>query len=105
MSRARKNPSAAYTRFKQSMLLDYDAWRDGRSYAIDALADITDEERTLLTQELCARGALDWRDVEALRALATPVALLRLAHLEGGQGEGGEAPRGGAGAPHRGGLH
>ena len=73
-----KHPSPAYTRFKQSMMIDYNAWREGTPYDIAALASITDEERTLLTDELWEKPDLDWRDVEALRALATPKAIARI---------------------------
>jgi hypothetical protein len=70
--------TAAYTRFKQSMILDYDKWKEGTPYDIAALSDITDEEHTLITNEICERSSLDWRDVEALRALATPKAIARI---------------------------
>lgn len=73
-----KNPSPAYTRFKQSMMIDYDAWKEGKPYDIAALAEITAKERDLLTEEITQRGSLDWRDVEALRALATPNARKRI---------------------------
>lgn len=73
-----KNPSPAYTRFKQSMMIDYDAWKEGTPYDIAALAEITAEERDLLTEEITQRGSLDWRDVEALRALAAPKARKRI---------------------------
>jgi hypothetical protein len=72
------NPSPAYTRFSESMLIDYSAWKEGTPYDIAALSEITTEERDLLTGELCAKSALDWRDVEALRALATPKAIQRI---------------------------
>lgn len=78
MSLPPRNPSPAYTRFKQSMIIDYSAWRDGEPYDIAALAEVTEEERGLLTDEICEKGSLDWRDVEALRALATPKALKRV---------------------------
>lgn len=78
MSLPPRNPTAAYTRFKQSMILDYDKWKEGTPYEIAALSEITDEERTLLTDEICERSSLDWRDVEALRALATPKAIQRV---------------------------
>lgn len=73
-----KNPSPAYTRFKQSTAIDYSKWRDGEPYDIAALSEITAEERDLLTDELCANDSLDWRDVEALRALGTPKARMRV---------------------------
>lgn len=71
-------PSPAYTRFRESMKIDYDAWKDGTPYDIAALSGIAPEERDLLTDELCAKSSLDWRDVEALRALATPRAIKRV---------------------------
>jgi len=71
-------PSPAYTRFKQSMIIDYGQWRDGDPYDIAALAGVTPEERNQLTDELCAKSSLDWRDVEALRALGTEKALKRI---------------------------
>jgi hypothetical protein len=72
------NPSPAYTRFRESMLIDYSAWKEGTPYDIAALAGITPEEREHLTDELCAKASLDWHDVEALRALATPKAIQRI---------------------------
>jgi len=89
MSLPPPNPTAAYTRFKQSMVLDYDAWKDGRPYEISALSEVTDEERNLLTDEICERSSLDWRDVEALRALATPKAIKRVGQAAEKQTDGG----------------
>lgn len=80
--------SAAYARFKQSMQIDYSAWREGTPYDIAALAEITEEERDALTEELCAKRTLDWRDVEALRALATPKALARIGEAAAAQTDG-----------------
>ena len=71
-------PSPAYIRFMTSMKIDYYAWKDGTPYDIAALAEITPEERDLLTDQLSAKSSLDWRDVEALRALATPKAIQRV---------------------------
>ena len=72
------NPSPAYKRFEQSMKIDYSAWKDGTPYDIAVLAKFTPEERDLLTNELCKKLSLGWRDVEALRALATPQAIERV---------------------------
>jgi hypothetical protein len=68
----------AYQRFRQSMILDYDKWKEGTPYDLAALAGITAEERDLLTDEICQRATLDWRDVEALRTLGTPKAISRI---------------------------
>jgi len=88
MSLPPRHPTAAYTRFRQSMIIDYEAWREGTPYDIAALAEITDEERDQLTDEICSRGSLDWRDVEALRALATPKALARIGNAAEKQTDG-----------------
>jgi hypothetical protein len=84
-------PSPAYKRFKESMIIDYGRWRDGEPYDIAALSEVTPEERDQLVDELIARGSLDWRDVEALRALGTPKALKRV-------GKAAKTERGGGGA-------
>jgi hypothetical protein len=91
MSLPPRNPSPAYTRFKSSTILDYGKWRDGEPYDIAALADVTPEERDLLTEEIIERGSLDWRDVEALKALGTPKALSRISHAAARQTDGGGA--------------
>ena len=76
------------------MVIDYGKWRDGEPYDIPALSEVTPEERDLLVDEICEHsGSLDWRDVEALRALATPKAIKRvgLAAAEQTDGAGIEA--------------
>ncbi|MCX7357645.1 MAG: hypothetical protein NT015_05830 [Alphaproteobacteria bacterium] len=70
-------------------MIDYDAWREGTPYDVAALGEVTSDERDLLTEELCERSSLDWRDVEALRALATPKALKRLGVAAEKQTDGG----------------
>jgi hypothetical protein len=86
----RSEPSEAFKRFKASMTLDYGKWRDGEPYDIPALADVTPEERDALVDEICDRGgSLDWRDVEALRALGTPKARLRVGKAAETQADGG----------------
>jgi len=92
MSLPPKNPSPAYARFKASMVIDYSKWREGEPYDIPALSEITPAERDLLTDEICERGGpLDWRDIEALRALATPRALERIGTAAARQHDGGGA--------------
>lgn len=71
------------------MMIDYEAWREGAPYDVAALGEITVEERNLLTDELCEKSSLDWRDVEALRALATPKALKRVGLAAEKQTDGG----------------
>ncbi len=60
------------TRFARSMVLSYDAWHDGVGYDLDALASASPEELVALEELMLARGIEDWRDVEALAALASP---------------------------------
>ena len=71
------------------MNIDYDAWKEGTPYDTAALAEITSDERDALTDELCAKSSLDWRDVEALRALSTPKALQRVGIAAERQTDGG----------------
>jgi len=88
----RPEPTEAYKRFKDSMIIDYGKWRDGEPYDIAALAGVTPAERDLLVDEIIDRGgSLDWRDVEALKALGTEKALKRI-------GKAAHAERGGGGA-------
>jgi hypothetical protein len=88
----RPEPTEAYKRFKDSMIIDYGKWRDGEPYDIAALARVTPAERDLLVDEIIERGgSLDWRDIEALRALGTPKALKRIGKAAESQGDGGGA--------------
>ena len=82
-------PTDAFTRFRKSMIIDYDAWKEGTPYDIPALAEVTPDERDRLTDEICERSSLDWRDVEALRALATPKAIKRVGVAADKQTDGG----------------
>lgn len=64
-------------RFEASMAIDYEKWHDGIGYDLDALGAIEGTGRTAPERMLIGRldaGHLDWRDVEALAALDTPVA-------------------------------
>lgn len=76
---APRDPTPAYARFRQSMNLDYEAWREGTPYDIAALSEVSDEERAALRDELCDKHKLDWRDVEALRVLGGEKAQARIA--------------------------
>lgn len=64
----------AVRRFRESMVIDYEKWHDGVGYDLDALRAATPAERKEIESLLVARGASDWRDVEALAALGTPAA-------------------------------
>lgn len=68
----------AVRRFEQSMIMDFDSWHDGTGYDLDAVRSATPDEREAITALLLQRDVTDWRDVEALAALATPEADKRL---------------------------
>lgn len=59
--------SAAYRRFADSMQIDYERWREGTGYDLDALKEMHPDEQFRAFALL--RGRDDWRDVEALHAL------------------------------------
>ncbi len=56
------------------MILDYQKWRDGEGYDLDALAEMNDLERATVEKNLIARlsSGGDPRDIEALHFLGTP---------------------------------
>lgn len=72
-------------RFRESMEMNLERWRDGTGYDLEALAAATPGERAQIETLLLQHGVRDWRDVQALAALDTPDArqALRQAH-EGG---------------------
>ena len=84
-------PSPAFLRFKSSMMLDYDKWKDGEPYDLAALAEVTPDEARQLADEIAAKAKLDWRDVEALRAIDTPRARARIKTAARLQSDGGGA--------------
>ena len=78
----------ALRRFRESMVIDYEKWHDGIGYDLHALQEATATEREAIEAMLLRRGAVDWRDVEALAALDTPRAHRILAHaIEHGSAE------------------
>lgn len=68
------DPNTAPGRFERSMAIDYEKWHDGIGYDIETLRSSTEAERGQIEALLLAHGVLDWRDVEALAALGTPMA-------------------------------
>jgi hypothetical protein len=59
--------SEAYERFQKSTKIGYDEWHDGTGYDLDAFAEMTAEEKDHVTEQLRAKGSLDWRDMEVLQ--------------------------------------
>lgn len=66
--------SATYKRFMASTDIDYERWREGESYDLDALRELDPDERFRAEQWLLARADKDWRDLEGLLALDTETA-------------------------------
>lgn len=62
------------SRFIESMNIDYEKWHDGIGYDIEALKRTNNEERKEIERILVNRNKRDWRDIEALAILNTPVA-------------------------------
>lgn len=59
---------SAYERFRASMTIGLDAWRDGTGYDLAALHAMNAEE--LKSVRALLQGRDDWRDAEALAAIA-----------------------------------
>ena len=60
------------------MVIGYEEWHEGTPYDLDALAELEPAELREVEEQLVARGAVDWRDVQALDALGTERALKTL---------------------------
>lgn len=63
------------SRFRRSMVLDHEKWRDGIGYDLDAIAAAAASSPKLAQQIeaiLLSEGVKGWREVEALAALDTP---------------------------------
>ena len=70
--------SPDFLRFRASMNIGYDEWRDGTGYDLEALQRLAEDERELAMKLLLARHAADWRDIEALDCLGSPRALAEI---------------------------
>jgi hypothetical protein len=68
-------------RFRASMEMDYEKWREGTGYDLKLLAEMGSEDREAMEAELLHRLHREgnWRDLEALEALDTPKAREALA--------------------------
>ncbi len=65
---------AAIERFRASMAMDYEKWRDGIGYDLQALRAASLAERAEIERLVLAHRPRDWRDVEALALLDSPAA-------------------------------
>ncbi len=70
------NPSEAYQTFLSSMQISYADWREGESYDLEALENISASERGAAVKLLAERlkTSPNWREIEALAAIGTPAA-------------------------------
>ncbi len=66
------NPQSIVARFKASMEINYEKWHDGIGYDLDLIKQASPAELNAIEDLLLARRNSDWRDVEALAALASP---------------------------------
>lgn len=65
-------------RFRASMTLDFEKWKDGIGYDVALIEEADVDERSAIEALLLSRPVEDWRDVEALATLGTPRAERRL---------------------------
>jgi hypothetical protein len=59
---------SALARFERSLFIGYEQWHDGVGYDVDALRELTDEQRRGIESRLSPPDG--WRDVEALAVIA-----------------------------------
>jgi hypothetical protein len=60
-------PSDALKKFRSSMIMDLEKWREGIGYDMDAFAAMTDDEKQAVIAEIREKKPLDWRDMEVLK--------------------------------------
>ena len=61
-------------RFRASMIMDQEKWRDGIGYDLDALRQASPAEHNEIERLVLAHTPRDWRDVEALALIGTQAA-------------------------------
>ena len=61
-----------FMRFANSMVIDFDKWRNRVGYDLDALRIASPTEKDSIERMLIRLGVNDWRDVEALAMFKTP---------------------------------
>lgn len=71
-------PTSHYGRFVASMNIDYEKWREGIGYDLDAIREAGEADRSRIEDLLVGRGGSTWRDVAALAALGTKRAMTTL---------------------------
>jgi len=61
-------------RFLASMTGSLEQWRDGVGYDLEALAEASEEERSVIEAAVLRHEPRGWQDIEAMAALDTPPA-------------------------------
>ncbi len=84
-SDASSPPGSPLQRFLSSMEIDYEKWREGIGYDLDALRAASAGERARIERVLVTRSPRGWRDVEALVLIDSETArdVLRTALQDG----------------------
>lgn len=67
-------PSSPLARFLASMVIDYEKWREGIGYDLEALREASPAERATIEAVLIDHAPRGWRDVEALAVLTSDAA-------------------------------
>lgn len=67
-------PGSPLARFLASMVLDYEKWREGTGYDLEALREASPAERATIEGVLIDHIPRGWRDVEALALLTSDAA-------------------------------
>ncbi|MBL9190207.1 MAG: hypothetical protein JNK23_22185 [Opitutaceae bacterium] len=70
--RLESDPKSVLARFKASMTIDYEKWREGIGYDLELIKQANPEELKAIEELLIQQRNADWRDVEALAALDSP---------------------------------
>ena len=73
--------SPAFRRFLESMNIGYVEWHDGIGYDLEALVQLSPDERIAAEDILVARCDRDWRDIKALDCLGSERALAAMASV------------------------
>lgn len=71
-------PASPFRRFAASIEMDFDKWHDGIGYDLEALREMSPEERAAVETTLVHSVPRGWRQIEALAALGTPRAIKAL---------------------------
>lgn len=75
-------PDDAIARFEASMVMNYEKWHDGIGYDLDALDEMSEEERAGVVTRLAA-DVQGWRDLEALDHIGTEPAVAAIIKARG----------------------